>query len=262
MMNRIDKAFKGLKKSRRKAFIAFVTAGYPDLKTTEKLVLAFEAAGVSIIELGVPFSDPVADGPVIQAASYEALRRGVSLKKILGCVRRLRARTQIPMLAMTYFNPVLQYGLSRFIVDARSSGLDGVIIPDLPPEEETAFVRQAARSGLYAISFIAPTTSGPRARMILKKARGFLYYVALTGVTGVRRELPAELESQVRKVRRMAGSLPVCAGFGVSTRSQARSVASWCDGVIVGSAIVKKIAENLKRPDLVNRVSRFVASLI
>lgn len=260
-MNRIDKKFKDLKKQGKKAFVAFVTAGYPDLATTERLVLEFDKRGVDIVELGVPFSDPIADGPVIQSASYEALRKGATLRKILALVKRLRAKTQMPLAAMTYFNPVLRYGLSRFVRDAVSSGLDGLIIPDLPPEEEREFAKEARRAGLAMVLFLAPTTTPQRARSIARAAAGFVYFVSLTGVTGARRDLPAELSGHLRVAKRICGKVPVCAGFGVSTRGQVRQVSGYCDGVIVGSAIIKKITENLGKPGLVARVGDFVQSL-
>jgi tryptophan synthase alpha chain len=260
-MNRIDKKFKELKARKKKALIAFLTAGYPDLGTTERLVLEFEKKGADIVELGVPFSDPVADGPIIQASSYEALRKGATLKKILELVKRLRAKTEIPLAAMSYFNPILRYGLSRFVRDAAANGLDAVIIPDLPPEEEADFFKEARARGLHSIFFMAPTTSRSRAKFIARRAKGFIYFVALTGVTGARRHLPKELGQQLRDAKRAAGNVPVCAGFGVSTKEQVRAVSSCCDGAIVGSAIVKKITENLKKADRVKAVGRFVATL-
>lgn len=260
-MNRIDKKFKQLKKEGRKAFIAFVTAGYPDLRTTGQLVLEFEKRGADIVELGVPFSDPIADGPVIQAASYAALKKKTTLKKILVLVKRLREKTQLPLAAMSYFNPVLRYGLSRFIRDAVSSGLDALIIPDLPPEEEREFAKEARRHGLELVLFLSPTTTPARARSIARSAQGFIYFVSLTGVTGARRDLPKELAGHLRAAKRLAGAIPVCAGFGVSTREQVRYVSVHSDGVIVGSAIVKKITENLKEPGLVRKTGDFVRYL-
>lgn len=260
-MNRVDKKFRELKKDGRKAFIAFVTAGYPDLRTTEQLVLEFDRRGVDIVELGVPFSDPIADGPVIQAASYEALKKKTTLKKILALVKRLREKTQMPLAAMSYFNPILRYGLSRFIRDAVASGLDALIIPDLPPEEEQEFSKEARRHGLELVLFLSPTTTMARARFIARAARGFIYFVSLTGVTGARRDLPHELAGQLRAAKRVAGATPVCAGFGVSTREQVRYVSRHSDGVIVGSAIVKKITENLKEPGLVRKTGDFVQHL-
>lgn len=259
-MNRVDKKFKELRHRGKKAFIPFLTAGYPDIETTERLVLAFEKEGADIVELGVPFSDPVADGPVIQMSSFEALKRGVTLTKVLGLVASLRRKTQIPLAAMTYYNPVLQFGPERFIKEAARAGLDAVIIPDLPPEAEPLFFKAAARADLHVILFVAPTTTPERLRFIIRRAHGFIYFVSLTGVTGARQSLAADLKSQIGRVKEIT-RIPVCAGFGISTPQQARLAASYGDGVIVGSAIVKKISENKDRADLVRRVSRFAGRI-
>lgn len=259
-MNRLDRKFKDLRRLGQKAFIPFLTVGYPDLKTTERLVLAFEEEGADVVELGVPFSDPVADGPVIQASSFEALKRGVTLKKVLSLVMTLRHRTQMPLAVMTYYNPVLQFGPERFVREAGRAGLDAVIIPDLPPEEEPVFMKAAARAGLRVILFVAPTTTPERLKAIVRRARGFIYFVSLTGVTGARRDLPSDLKDQIRRVKKIT-SVPVCAGFGISTPDQARLAASYGDGVIVGSALIKKITQHIKCPDLVRRVSRFAGEI-
>jgi tryptophan synthase alpha chain len=260
-MNRIDKKFRELKARNEKAFMPFLTAGYPDLATTEKLILEFEKRGADIIELGIPFSDPIADGPVIQKSSYEAIKKGTTLKKALELVSRLRKRTQVPLAAMTYFNLILSYGPSRFIRDALAAGLDGVIIPDLPPEEEADFSKEARQKGLKIVLFIAPTTTPERAKFIARRAGGFIYFVSLTGVTGARKELPKELGAGLRAAKRAAGKTPVCAGFGVSTHKQVKDVSVFCDGVIVGSAIIRKISENLKKPGLVGILGDLIEEL-
>jgi tryptophan synthase alpha chain len=260
IMNRIDRKFKELKKSREKAFIAFITAGYPGLLATEKLVLAFDKIGVDIVELGVPFSDPMADGPLIQEASQAALKKHVHLEDILKLVKRVRSRTQVPLCLMTYYNPVFCYGDERFLKDAKKSGVDGVIIPDLPPEEGKLFIRLADEQGIDCICFAAPTTSSSRMQYIEKAARGFIYYVSLTGVTGPRQTLPSDLASQLRRFRRLT-SKPICVGFGISTARQVKEIQKLADGVIVGSAIIRKIKECLGSKDLVKRVSRFVKDL-
>lgn len=260
-MNRIDAKFKELRREKKKAFIAFLTAGYPSLSATERLVLEAEKNGADIIELGVPFSDPIADGPVIQMSSYKALRRGTTLRKVLALVKRLRRKTRVPLAAMSYYNPILQYGPRKFIRDAARAGFDAAIIPDLPAGEEVGFVREAARGGLPVISFIAPTTSKERMRAIARRARGFIYFVSLTGVTGARRQLPPELKVQVTAARKAAGRVPVCAGFGVSTRAQVAHVSSFCDGVIVGSALIRQIEKDLKRGGFVKAAGRLVRHL-
>lgn len=259
-MNRIDQRFEQLRRQRRKAFIAFITAGYPSLGVTEKLVLEFARSGVDVIELGVPFSDPMADGPVIQEASHEALKRKTNLPAILAMVRRVRKRTDVPIALMTYYNPVFCFGEERFCDVASSSGVDGVIIPDLPPEEGKGFIRLAHRCGLDVICFIAPTTSVARIRRIAAQARGFIYYVSLTGVTGTRRRLPKDLRARIRLIKRLTDK-PLCVGFGVSSHAQVKSLQQVADGVIVGSAIVAEIRRNLHATDLVRRVAEFVRKL-
>jgi len=259
-INRIDSKFKELKEKKEKALVAFITAGYPNLGITEKLVLGFEKAGVDIIELGVPFSDPMADGPVIQHASQEALKKNIRLVDIINLAGRLRRSVNIPILLMTYYNPVFSFGEKRFIKAALKNGIDGVIIPDLPPDEGKDFIRRIKSAGLHNISFISPTTSLRRMKMILGLSGGFIYYVSLTGVTGVRRALAKGLKENVARIRRYT-QVPVCVGFGISSRNQVERIASFADGVILGSAIVAKIKENVNSPDLVSRVVKFVKSL-
>jgi tryptophan synthase alpha chain len=259
-MNRIEKKFKDLRVRKKKAFIAYLTAGYPDLKTTEHLVRALSQQKVDIIELGVPFSDPMADGRVIQDASHYALTRGIHLGQILALVKRLRRSVDIPLCLMTYFNPVFRYGCERFVAQASACGVDGVIIPDLPPEEAGSFMRSARRENLDMILFLSPTTSVRRARLIVGLARGFIYYVSSAGVTGVRRQLPHNVTRNLRHIKTLTDK-PVCVGFGISNAAQVAAMSAVCDGVIVGSAIMKKIQDNLSRGDLIRRVSRFVAGL-
>jgi tryptophan synthase alpha chain len=259
-MNRIEKKFKLLKKAGKKAFIAFITAGYPDLATTKKLALGLANAGVDILELGVPFSDPLADGPIIQESSYVALKKGVNLYKILDLVKGLRRFTEMPVCLMSYYNPIFSFGEEKFISSAKSSGVDGLIIPDLPPEEGKTLMRLARQSGLDIICFISPTTSACRSNYIARLCRGFIYYVSLTGVTGPRASLPADLIAHLKAVKRITDK-PVCVGFGISHPRQVRELSRFCDGVIVGSAIIKKIRENLGRADLIAKVSNFVRSL-
>ncbi|MDP2941369.1 MAG: tryptophan synthase subunit alpha [Candidatus Omnitrophota bacterium] len=260
-MNRIEKKFRDLKRANKKAFIAFITAGYPNLATTEKLVREFERAGVDIVELGVPFSDPMADGPVIQEASRHALEKNTHLADILRLVRKLRPRVRLPIALMTYYNPVFCFGEEKFISQALACGVDGVIIPDLPPDEGRAFISRSRKAGLDVICFLSPTSSLPRVKYIASVTRGFIYYVSLTGVTGARKALPADLKNNLALIKRYT-SKPVCVGFGVSTAAQVKAVSSIADGVIVGSAIVKKIKENIGKPDLVKNVTGFVSSLI
>lgn len=259
-MNRIEKKFKELRKSNQKAFIAFVTAGYPSLSITEKLVKEFERSGVDIIELGVPFSDPMADGPIIQEASCEALKKNIRLIDILSSVKKLRKSVNIPIILMTYYNPIFALGDDKFIKIAVDSGVDGVIVPDLPADEGKDFIRKANKSGLNNICLISPTTSPKRVKLISVLARGFIYYVSLAGVTGIRKSLASNLKQNIKTIKRYTDK-PVCVGFGVSSRKQVKDIGEIADGVIVGSAIVAKIKENINSPSLVKRVSGFVKGL-
>jgi len=223
-------------------------------------VLGFSRIGVDIIELGVPFSDPMADGPVIQEASQFALKRKVNIEKILRMVKAVRKEIDTPICLMTYYNPVFCFKEEKFVKESLRSGVDGVIIPDLPPDEGESFMRLCRHLGLDTICFISPTTGDKRIEFISRLARGFIYYVSLTGVTGARRNLPLDLIAKVKKIKRRTLK-PVCVGFGVSHPQQVREIYRVADGVIVGSAIVKKIKENISGEDLVQNVTRFVRSL-
>lgn len=259
-MNRIDAKFKKLKKNRRKALIIFITSGYPSLDITYKLILEFSRIGVDIIELGVPFSDPIADGPVIQEASQAALDKKVNIIDILNLVRRARKKTDIPICLMTYYNPVFCFGEERFVKMAREAGVDGLLIPDLPPEEAGSLIALARKSDLDIVFFISPTTTQERIKSIARVSKGFIYYISLTGITGIRKSLPRNLVSGIRSVRKNT-SRPVCVGFGISGPQQVKQVFSISDGAIIGSAVVKKIRDNLKNRDLIKTVGNFVSGL-
>jgi len=239
-VNRIDRTFKRLKAKRSKAFIPYITAGDPDLASTGRLVLDLEKSGADIIELGIPFSDPIADGPTIQAASYRALSKKANLVKIFSLVEKLRKDTEIPLVFMTYYNPILKYGLINFFASCKRAGVDGVIVPDLPVEESGELVRLGKKTGISTIFLVAPTSTKDRIKEIVKRSSGFVYYVSSTGVTGTRRNLPADIVKNIRLIRSMT-SKPVAVGFGVSDAKQAAAVSRISDGVIVGSAIVKII---------------------
>lgn len=256
-MNRIDKKFRELKLRRKKAFIPYITAGDPGIAATGRLVAELERAGADIIELGIPFSDPIADGPTIQAASYRALRKGASLAKIFDMMRSLRKKTDIPVAFMTYYNPVLRYGLDRFFASCRRCGVDGVIIPDLPVEESSDIAKLGKKSGVKTIFLVAPTSTKDRVRDIAGKSSGFVYYVSSTGVTGARKRLSEDIAKNVRLIR-SAADKPVAVGFGVSDEKQARLVARASDGVIVGSAIVKIIGAH---GDYLRKVYSFAKKL-
>ncbi len=259
--NRIDQTFERLKKQNRKAFIPYITAGYPDIKTTKILVQKFEKIGCDIVELGVPFSDPIADGPVIQMASQKALEKGVSLKIIIQMVKELREKIKIPIVLMAYYNPIFVYGIKKFVQDATKNGVDGVIIPDLPPEEAQEIIDIAKKYSLNTIFLLTPTSSKKRIRIVAKKGTGFIYYVSVVGVTGERKELPEQLVEEIKFIKSLTHR-PICVGFGISNPQQAKTLAQHCDGVIVGSAIVKKIQENVHSKDILGKTAFFVEGLL
>jgi len=259
-MNRIEQKFKFLKSQKRKAFIAFITAGDPDLKTTEDLVVAFEKVGVDIIELGIPFSDPLADGPTIQASFYRSLKKGTTVKKILETAKRIRCKTSIPIVFMSSYNPIFHFGEEKFIKACVQAGVDGLIIPDLPPEEAGNLRKLAQLYKIATIFFIAPTSIDDRIKANAKASSGFVYYVSLTGVTGTQKAVTQSVIKQVRRIKRFTDK-PICVGFGISTPQQVKDIGRAADGVIVGSAIVKAIEQNKGSRDLVEIVSRYVRSL-
>ena len=240
-MNRIDAVFACLRRKKRKALIAYLTAGYPSLRATAELVKVLAGEGVDLIELGLPFSDPLADGPTIQAASQWALKQGTTTASVFHLVERLRrGGLDLPIAVMTYYNPVHRYGVREFCRASRRSGVDGIIVPDLPPEEAGDLVRAARPAGIDTIFLAAPTSPPSRIREIARLSRGFIYYVSLTGVTGARAGLPAETASHVRAIKR-GTRLPVCVGFGISRPAQVARVVRTADGVIVGSALISLI---------------------
>jgi tryptophan synthase alpha chain len=241
MKNRLLVKLKEAKGRQSKLFCAFLTLGYPNLKTTKRLIKEFERLGVDILELGFPFSDPLADGPTIQYSSEYALEKGVRLRHAFQLVRKMRDEgIQIPILFFTYFNPIFHYGIKRFVVNARQAGLDGFIVPDLPPEEESDFQSECRRQRLAQVYLVAPTTEEKRAIFIARKSQGFVYYVSLRGVTGARKSLPNDLLEGLKAVRRVTRK-PILVGFGVSTPEQAKVLARASDGVIVGSAIMDRL---------------------
>ncbi len=259
-MKRIEKKFSGLKKKGEKALVAYLTAGYPDIRATREIILAFDRAGVDVLELGIPFSDPTADGPIIQGASQAALKNGVTLARILDLVADLRGSTQMPVILFSYYNPIFVFGAERFARQAAANGADGVLVVDLPVEEASELRKSTDEAGLDFITLIAPTTGIDRAKKMVKRASGFIYYISLTGVTGSGRPVLEEIRDKVSALRKMS-ALPVVAGFGISSPSQAREIAPAADGVVVGSAIVRLIGEHAGRPDLARTVEAFARSL-
>lgn len=241
-MNRIEKTFKKLKAQSKKAFIPYIMAGDPSLEKTGEAVLLLEKCGADIVELGVPFTDPLADGPTIQRAAERALKAGVTLRKVIDFVGELRQKTQMPVALMTYYNPVFKYGEAHFVTDAVNSGVDGVIIPDLPPDEAEGLIRLSKKTGLSTIFLLAPTSTEDRIKKVARSSTGFIYYVSMTGITGSRIMLDDSIRESINSIRRVADK-PVAVGFGVSTPEEAKEVSGFADGVIVGSAIVKKFHE-------------------
>jgi tryptophan synthase alpha chain len=240
---RISGTFKRLQKEGKKAFIPYIMSGDPSLKETKDIVLLFEECGADIVELGVPFSDPLADGPTIQRASERALKNKVTLRKVIAHVKELRSLTQIPLVLMTYFNPVFKYGIESFIKDAGNAGIDGVIIPDLPPDEAEDFILLARKAALDTIFLLAPTSTEDRIKKVAKASTGFIYYVSITGITGASLLFDGSMEVLISNIKRYTDK-PVAVGFGVSTPENASAVAKISDGVIVGSAIVRKAHEH------------------
>ena len=259
-MGRIEERFKALKKVGRKAFVVYLTAGDPDLEATANLIPALEAAGVDIVEIGVPFSDPTADGPIIQAASQRALKQGTTLEKILAMIASLRRTSGIPIVLFGYYNPILSYGTEKFAADAAASGVDGILVVDLPPEESDELRRCTDPAGLAFITLIAPTTDPKRARKILRGAAGFVYFISVTGVTGTAVPRTEDVERDVQPIKTMT-TLPIAVGFGISTPEQAADIAPLADGVVVGSALVRLIAEKGGSGDITQAVFSFAARI-
>ncbi len=253
MTSRISETFQRLRINGRKAFIPFLTAGDPDLEATVALVVEMERSGSHVVELGIPFSDPLADGPVIQRASERALRHGYRMADHLAAVREIRARSAVPIVLFSYFNPILQYGLERLAGDAAAAGVDGVLVTDLTPEEADEYCDCMGRHGLDPIFLVAPTSGPERVTRILSCCRGFVYVVSRTGVTGARVRLSDFVLPTVSRVRAQS-DLPVAVGFGISQPEHVRSVWEIADGAVVGSAIVAEIEKHANSPGLVSRV--------
>ncbi|OGV80358.1 MAG: tryptophan synthase subunit alpha [Lentisphaerae bacterium RIFOXYB12_FULL_65_16] len=259
-MNRIDTTFARCRAEKRKALVMFVEAGDPTLAISEDLMLAVAEAGADIIEVGVPFSDPMADGPAIQAASQRALESGTTLRGILAMVGRLRQRTEVPLILFSYYNVMLQYGVEALARDSVVAGIDAWLVVDVPPEERGELAPATAPHGIPLITLLAPTTPPERAQALLAQAAGFVYYITVTGVTGARDQLPENLAGDLERVR-VNSPVPVVAGFGVSTPEMARTVAAHADGVVVGSALVKMMASAAQPADGIRTCAEFVRSL-
>jgi tryptophan synthase alpha chain len=261
-MSRLKPAFDKVKNEGKTAFIGFITAGDPDMQTTVNLVLSMEKAGATAIELGIPFSDSIADGPTIQLANERSLKHGTSIKDILQAVKEIRKSSQIPLLLMGSYNPLYIYGVEKFCKNAGDAGVDGLIIADILPDASEELTRPARENGIDVVFLAAPTSTDERLKIVGREAGGFVYAVSLTGVTGERSELPKELGDFVRHIRDFT-DLPVCVGFGIGTPEVAKSVSKIADGVIVGSAIVKRIAERAEKgEDPCEAVAAFIKSVV
>ncbi|MEQ1862101.1 MAG: tryptophan synthase subunit alpha [Chthoniobacteraceae bacterium] len=260
MPNRIDQKFAELRAAGRKALITYICAGDPTLAQTRALCLSFERAGVDILELGVPFSDPLADGVVNQMAATRALEARTTVRGVLDMIRDLRRESQIPIVLYTYLNPIYRYGFADFHRDAEAAGVDGLLILDLPPDEDAATTDFEEHSGLKRIRLIAPTTPDARIAQLTRGAGGFIYYVSREGVTGERSEVAASIDERVAAIRATT-PLPIAVGFGISTPEHVRAVAKVADGIVVGSAIVRQIGDIGDRPELVEKLATFVKPL-
>lgn len=259
-MSRIETTFATLRGRNETALIPFLMAGDPDLETTLRLARVVEENGADLIEIGVPFSDPTADGPVLQRSAERALRSGTSLARVLELLQQFRRASSLPVVLFGYYNPIFRYGPQRFAADAVCAGADGCLVVDLPPEDADELQQWTNAAGLEMIFLLSPTSGPARVKLVLARARGFVYYVSLTGVTGARATLPTAVAPAVRALRR-ATTLPVGVGFGISSPDQAAGISEFADAVIVGSAIMKLVEEHRADGDAVDRVGRFVRAL-
>lgn len=261
MSNRVVQKFESLKRSGQKGFIAYITAGDPSLELTSRLVIEFERIGVDFVELGIPFSDPLADGAVNQRSAERALQKGTTLSKILQTVKKIREATEIPIIFFSYFNPIHHMGLEAFAAQASECGVDGALVLDLPPEESKEYKALMDMKGLSTVYLLAPTSTDDRISLISRFSNGFIYYVSREGVTGPREEMAGGIASMVEKIRSHSG-MPVAVGFGISSPRLAAEVAGYADAVVVGSAIVGKIEKHAGDPDLIQQVSQYVSDLV
>lgn len=259
-MGRIEDKFKFLRARNEKALIIYLTAGDPSLRVTKELILGLDNAGVDILEIGVPFSDPTADGPVIQAASQRALKAGTTLQGVLDLVADVRKSSPIPIVLFGYYNPIFAYGAKKFAKAAKYAGADGVLVVDLPPEEAQELRAYTDLAGIDFISLVAPTTPEKRLRQIAAAATGFLYYISITGVTGTAAPRIEDIKREVSKIRKIT-KLPLAVGFGISNPKQAQEIAGIADAIVIGSAVVRLIDENKSKPDLMKIVADYVIEI-
>jgi len=259
-MSRLDETFTRLRARGERALLPYFTAGDPSLADTRRLVIEAARRGADVVELGIPFSDPLADGPVIQRAGTRALAGGATVARVLETVAGLRAEVDVPIVLLTYYNPVLAFGLKAFVRTAVDAGVDGAIVGDMPPEESGPLGSEADAAGFDLVYMVAPTSTPARVRLIARKSRGFIYVVSLTGVTGERQQLPTDMATQIATIRRET-PMPVCVGFGISTPAQVATVGRVADGAAVGSAIVRLVEGRTGSPTMVEDVGKFIAEL-
>ena len=260
-MNRIEARFKELRASKKKGFVVYIGAGDPNLDKTRELTLAFDREGIDVVELGVPFSDPLADGLVNQLAAQRGLESGTTPKKVLDTVAAIRKQSQVPIVLYIYFNLMHRVGLANFVKDAAAAGVDGLLTLDLPPEESENYEALMKAAGMSVVYLVAPTTPESRVEIIVKRASGFIYYVSREGVTGMQAKVASNINEMTAKIRAHT-DLPIAVGFGISNPEQARAVAQHAEAVVVGSAVVNQIAKHGKEPDVVQRVAEFVRPIV
>lgn len=258
-MNRIDKRLNSIRELGNKTLITFITAGDPDIDSTYELVLTMEKAGADVVELGIPYSDPLADGPTIQASSARALKSGVKIPDIMNIVKKIRKKSNIPLVYLVYYNSIFKYGIEKFITESNNAGIDGFIVPDLPIEERKDIIEEADKYGIYLIPLIAPT-SKERIKQITQYGKGFVYCVSTTGVTGVRQDIETNIKEYMEMVSQYT-NLPRALGFGISGPDMADRFKHYCDGIIVGSAIVERVANAHNKIEMLSEVKNFVSSL-
>ena len=259
-MNRLERKWRELRRSGKKALIPFITAGDPNLMATKRLIGALERGGADIIELGIPFSDPMADGPVIKKASERALAKGTTLRKVLSLVREVRRKNGVPILLMGYYNPILAYGLGAYARDAARSGVDATLVVDLPPEESAELDCELRKVGIDLIYLLTPTSDAERIRRVAKRARGFIYFVSITGITGAKLRSEGEIRRKVAEIRRRT-SLPIAVGFGISRPDQARKISKFADGVVIGSALVSLIQQRSSSKNFIQAAEKFIRAV-
>lgn len=260
-MNRITERFERLRAERKKGFVVYIGAGDPNLECTEQLALAFDSLGVDVLEIGIPFSDPLADGLVNQLAAQRGLESGTTPRKVFETVARIRAKSQIPVVLYVYYNLLHRCGVEKFVADAARSGVDGLLVLDLPPEESENYEELMRQNGLCTIYLVAPTTQEERIELIVSRGTGFIYYVSREGVTGMQSTLAQNIAEMTARIRKHT-SLPIAVGFGISTPEQARAAAESSEAIVVGSAIVNQIATHGKSPDLIERVTAFTRPMV